>query len=187
MGKRRIEASWNSYGRLGDGLAVPSPVTITVTGEPFDLVLEVELQAGRLVCRDLRVRQVDGGPPVTGEALRRIPVSEVIRVALEDLIERAEEIAPQTWESAPIGPPPEHVARHGPTDEALRHVAAIYRFTYALGESPTKGVQDRLGLPRSTAGRWVALARERGFLGPTSAGRAGEDAPLTGDSVEVED
>ncbi len=190
MGKRTVNAEWNSYGRLGDGLAVPSPVTITVTGEPFDLVLAVELQGGRFVCRDLRVTQVDGGPPVTGEALRRIPVSEVIRTALEDTIVRGEQIGPELWEAAPMGAPRRDIARHGPTDEALKHVAAIYRFTHALGESPTKGVQERLGLPRSTAARWVALARERGYLGAASVGKAGEvttqplnggPAPFTGD------
>ncbi len=68
---------------------------------------------------------------------------------------------------------PKDITGRGPTDEALRFVALAYRLAYALGEAPTKGVMERLKLPRSTAGRWVMRARERGYLGPTTPGAAG--------------
>jgi hypothetical protein len=69
---------------------------------------------------------------------------------------------------------PRDITGQGPTDEALEYVALAYRFAYALGEAPTKGVMDRLKLTRSTAAKWVMAARERGYLGPTTPGAAGE-------------
>jgi transposase len=49
----------------------------------------------------------------------------------------------------------------------------VYQVAYATGESPTKAVMDRLGLPRSTAGRWIRMARKRGLLGPATPSKAG--------------
>ncbi len=60
----------------------------------------------------------------------------------------------------------------GPTDEALQAAATVYRLAHACGEPPTKAVEDRFGLTRSTAGRYVAKARERGLLKQTTPGKA---------------
>jgi transposase len=68
---------------------------------------------------------------------------------------------------------PVAVGRKGPTDQALRMVGAVYRIAYLMGEPPTRAVAQTFQVPRSTAGRWVHLARERGFLGPATARRAG--------------
>jgi hypothetical protein len=66
------------------------------------------------------------------------------------------------------------VAEHGPTDRALRWTAHFYRYGYAVSYNPTKAVQESLQLPRSTAGRWIAAAREAGYLGPSEGmGKAG--------------
>jgi hypothetical protein len=62
--------------------------------------------------------------------------------------------------------PPDGVTEHGPTDRALRWVAHFYRWGYAVSYGGTKAVEELLGLPRSTAGRWVEMAREAGYLGP---------------------
>lgn len=64
-------------------------------------------------------------------------------------------------------------ASEGPTDDALRHMAHVYRVHMLIGEAPTKGVQEAFGLPRSTATRWLAKARERGFLGADEVGHGG--------------
>jgi hypothetical protein len=69
---------------------------------------------------------------------------------------------------------PEDVAANGPTDEALSWVASTYRLALVVGERPTKAVRDSMGLPQSTAARWVQQARQRGFLGPSDGrGKAG--------------
>lgn len=63
----------------------------------------------------------------------------------------------------------------GPTDDALRLVASAYRLSYVAGDPPARSVQRLLGIPRSTTGRWIMLARKRGFLGPTEERKAGEE------------
>ena len=69
---------------------------------------------------------------------------------------------------------PDGVAANGPTDEALGWVAYAYRLALVVGEAPTKAVRDSMGLPQSTAARWVQQARQRGFLGPSEGrGKAG--------------
>jgi hypothetical protein len=55
----------------------------------------------------------------------------------------------------------------------LRWVAHIYQFAVAVGAKPTKWIEESFGLSRPTAGRWIAAARERGFLGPAELGKAG--------------
>ena len=68
---------------------------------------------------------------------------------------------------------PSDVAAAGPTDEALWWVAHIYRLALVKGDAPTKRY-ELMALPTSTAGRWVTLARQRGFLGPAEGpGKAG--------------
>jgi hypothetical protein len=69
---------------------------------------------------------------------------------------------------------PDDVAEQGPTDRALRCTADFYCYGYAVSYNPTKGVEEMLILPRSTAGRWIAAAREAGYLGPSEGmGKAG--------------
>jgi hypothetical protein len=57
----------------------------------------------------------------------------------------------------------------GPVDSTLRTTAAIYKAAAAVGDPPLQAVERTLGLPRSTAGRWVSLARGRGLLGRSAA------------------
>lgn len=51
-----------------------------------------------------------------------------------------------------------------PDKETLEVAASIYELAQAMGEMPTKAIQDDFGLPLSTAQHWVKLARERGHL-----------------------
>jgi hypothetical protein len=70
--------------------------------------------------------------------------------------------------------PPDDVTVYGPTDRALQWTAHFYRLGYAVAHNPTKLVEQALGLPRSTAGRWIAAARSAGHLGPSEGtGKAG--------------
>ena len=66
------------------------------------------------------------------------------------------------------------------SDDVLRQAAAIYRAASFAGPAPTNAVKDQMSVSRATAGRWVSMARERGFLGKTQPGMAGEVAILDG-------
>lgn len=59
-------------------------------------------------------------------------------------------------------------------DEELRNVARAYRAALVEGKPPTATVAEELHVSRSTAGRYVQRAREKGFLGPTRPRLAGE-------------
>jgi hypothetical protein len=152
---------------LAEGIGFPRRARVKVTGEPddantpFAATAQLRFQGGRLEVVRLAVDQVPGGPPVTGEALRTLPraiVREVARrTATGDL--------PMDLRS---------IASQGLSDEALQLTALVYRFAFVIGDPPAWAVHKRLGIPRSTAGRWIGLARERGYLGPPQPGRAGE-------------
>ena len=59
------------------------------------------------------------------------------------------------------------------TDEDLREVAEVYGQALAEKGNPTQAVADHFFIARSTAGNRVMKARKRGFLKPTTPGRAG--------------
>ncbi len=60
------------------------------------------------------------------------------------------------------------------TDDDLNTVVRIYRAALATGEPPTQAVAKQMFVARSTAGRWVAAARERGLLGKAKPRAGGE-------------
>jgi hypothetical protein len=168
---------------IAPGLAVESPIRLEVVDwEGFDLELLVAAvpaeddRAGRFICQALTVRQRPGGPPVTSEVIRRVPVARLIRGVgsshWQTVDVRENEIsftdARLTEEMAA------RLREQGPTRESLTWVARAYRLALVLGDSPTQAVERGLGLPRSTAGRWVALARQQGLLGAAEGpGKAG--------------
>jgi hypothetical protein len=142
---------------------------------PYTVEVTVELQAGRLVCQSLTCHQRKGGEPVTAEGLRHMPVAAIVsRSAQKRLMwveSSGKSARPFTLQGAvrtrPFG---------GPSDEELRYAAGIYRLAHATGNPPTRAISEVFELPPSTAAKWVMRARERGFLGATTPGRAGEES-----------
>jgi hypothetical protein len=171
-----------SLASLGGGLAVPRRLRLTADKLelPYLVKLEVVLEAGRFICEQLTCSRRKDGPPVTGEGIRALPIASMIRRGVEPEVLNAQRVDADTVKLTPIEIPDRLT---GPTPEALRAVAVIYRLAYATGSPPTKAVMDRFGLPRSTAGRWVARARDAGLLGAASPRKAGESRiePAEGD------
>ncbi|MDQ3464937.1 MAG: hypothetical protein M3500_09655 [Actinomycetota bacterium] len=169
----------------GAHLARPIPVAPGMAGPPvatlpakdyrgYDVEVGIAFDGSRYVVQRIAVQQRDGGPPVTTESLRDIPVAGLLRTLMPSLLWKLTEHPDGSSTLSELDGWSEDTTRHGPTDEALGLVAQIYRMAYICGDRPTKAVEDNLNLPRSTAGRWVALARERGFLGPAEGpGKAG--------------
>jgi hypothetical protein len=60
------------------------------------------------------------------------------------------------------------------SDDTLRQVAHIYRTAHAQGAPPTRAVMQQMHVSRTTAGRWVARARQRGYLRPARPRAPGE-------------
>ena len=160
------------------GLRVPTPVKAQITeGSPYDLDMVVEYVGGKFVCTSLTAKQREGGEPVTGEGLRKLPVSryvsQVVRMSAWRVSSEAETASSwvplvETWGD------PREFSKRGPVDDVLREVAAVYRLAFVLGDPPLKRVQETFGLPRSTASRWAAAPREKEFLGASEGrGKAG--------------
>ena len=144
-----------------------------------DIRFDPELH--RYVCHELCLSRDDpddpdgGGGPVTSEVLRQVTVREWIVMSLVAndppvIRELDNPDGRDPWGFKPT----DNVADAGPTDRALRWVGHIYRLNWMTAINPTKGVEEALGLPRSTTGRWVNRAREAGYLGPAAGvGKAG--------------
>ncbi len=167
--------------KLDEGFVLPRRVRVKVAGEatdehlPFAGEAELRYQGGRMEVTSLALRQVEGGPPVTGEILRAIPralVREVVRRLMQVDLLSGRRTPPAAMLATPR---PRDMAARGLSDEALMLTASIYRRAYVVGDAPARAVHEILGIPRSTAGRWIMLARQRGFLGPTEERKAGEE------------
>lgn len=169
---------------MAPGITAPLPIELTVEDwEGFDLVLKVGAvpadgdRAGRLLCKELTLRQRDDGPPVTSDALRAVPVATLMRSAGLGALLASQphsgggvEMFPLVLDSETV----DRVRALGPVRDSLQEVARVYRLALVLGDPPTRAVEATFGLPRSTAGRWVGLAREQGFLGVAEGpGKAG--------------
>ncbi len=162
---------------VGTDLAVPRKMTAEVNG--YDVEVTVSVQDGRLVAQEVVVRQREGGPPVTGEALRGIPVAAITKRAAAHALEVQTSGSGDSTltQMSPLWLTPEVIERlrsNGPTPETLGHVAQVYRLALLVGDAPTRTVETTFGLPRSTAARWVGLARKHGLMreaeGPGKAG-----------------
>jgi len=150
-----------------EGVFAPRRITATARGHDpdYDLELEVELERGRYVVKSLVCRARKSGA-VTSEGVTHIPVRNILRIVVGREL------------SIPLLSPGRAVnlslGAQGPTDDALKRVAAVYRMAHLAGLPPTEAVTQDLSLPRSTAGRWVSMARRKGFLGPAEPRKAGE-------------
>lgn len=142
-------------------------------GFPYKVALTVVYRGDRYVVDWMECTQLERAAPVDSAGLRLVPVAQLVSHAVSPFVWQGEP-GERGSKWTPFAGAGRDDAMNGPTDEALRKVAVVYAVTYAVGQAPVKKVTEVFGLARSTAGRWVTLARERGFLGPTTPGRAGE-------------
>lgn len=157
---------------IGPGLYVRVPADVVCEpgeyGSPYHVKLKIDFSGGRLGCTELTVKAPDG-ETITGTALRVVPVASIVREAARLLVMGGKQ-EPDYMRYYPYTP--DFDVSAGPTEAALRGVAASYSVAYVLGEPPAKAVERDLGLPTSTAGRWIKLARDKGFLPiPADKGR----------------
>jgi hypothetical protein len=142
-----------------------------------DVRFDQELR--RYICREFTARG-PVGRPVTTEVLRQARIGDWINMALMratvlDAEQQPIEVVDNPDGREPWGlTPPDDIAAGGPTDRALQWTAHAYHYGYAVSYNATKAVMESLKLPRSTAGRWIAAAREAGYLGASAGmGKAG--------------
>jgi hypothetical protein len=152
--------------RVGGRLRVPSRVTVEADEPdlPYAVTLELALDGDRLVCEALTARRRDGGSPVVGEELRKIPVARLLRAVAPAVVwfEVGESQVEPAWRILHHhhAPPTDE----GPTRQALAYLALVYELAVLTGAPPTRSVADALGIAESTARRWVRRARDTGAL-----------------------
>ena len=165
--------------------AVPRQFCSTVRDDDLSLELEVDIEmvGDDPHCRRLEVRALDGSE-ITGATLRRIPVARLIGILLANAAWKV--TGPATFQTGMLDSErAEFYERYASnvrrprrgspvSDDHLGRVAELYRAALERGDPPTQTIADEMHAARSTAARWVAQARERGHLGPSLPGRAGE-------------
>ena len=149
---------------FGKGFALPKRFSDSIlAGDlPYRIDIEVELEGDRFVCVELRAERKRGGPPVTSEGIRKLPVQDLVRTAAMEVVYKRRKNPQGT--GAILTPTQlrgfKRLAGDGPTEETLEHVALVYRLAYACNDAPTAAVVNAFGLARSTAERWVSRARD---------------------------
>jgi hypothetical protein len=155
------------------------PTTVRFTPKPTDpdplehvVVLELDVRGGRLICTSCTVEADPKGPPVTADALRRIPVGHYIRQAANSDDFLVMEVDPADRATMrPFARPAPDFAAGGMSDEVLREVARVYHWALVTGEPPLGVLEREYGVPRGKASRWIATARRRGLIKDDDDGR----------------
>jgi hypothetical protein len=181
------------YVDLEEGVQVPERLRAEVTdiGLPAVLEIEVAVREGAVTCERIGLRSVEGGPSITREMLRDLPVSQLASALMANSA-LISDFSHPGWgdldtskvfvvggHSAPDDVYDSVRQRLAPrrrrriTNELLGTVAKIYRDHLDEG-APTRAVAEELMVSHSTAARYVAQARDRGLLGRTTPGLAGE-------------
>ncbi len=128
-------------------------------------------------CEAITYHAREGGEAISPRRLRAMPAGALIELAVFSAAQRGEH---QPGHQAirfggGMGDISEEVRNVRPSRERgneahLREVAQVY---LAAEQHPTRAVQDHFASPSySTAAHWVAKARQRGFLPPTTRGRS---------------
>jgi len=151
---------------------------------PYPVRLEVSVLSSRGV--EVRSVAVEVPDPtkagsIKATELRKLKVDTYLRLALETVRQPPVQLDENTFTDASGstiwgGRPVRQPGRGRPVgDDFLREVADIYRAAVAAQEkAPVDVVRRELQGTRSSAGRWVGQARQRGFLGDAVGPVAGE-------------
>lgn len=147
------------------------------TGDSWTATGTVSRTAQGLVITHLEVDPDNDGAGITIPMLRAVPVREILSEArwVQTLAMRhpaqrhLHEPEDEPTYADPSSPRPPI------TDEFLRRVALDYLEETAPGKprGAIERLTQRYGKSTPTVSRWVGKAREAGWLGPASSGRAG--------------
>ena len=142
--------------------------------------MDIAAVDGAPVCNALRILRHQSRPSLTGHEVRRIPISEWVAFACSMVAvgNQGARSSDAEWRSEGYREDMERIVKRSTRrrldDDFLRDVARVYRANANL--APTAAVRETFGpIEYPTASRWVKLARERGFLPPTTPGKVTVD------------
>lgn len=170
-------------GEIAPGVLLGLPGTATFEGEdlggaPYTVSLVLDMRDGRVRPVSVTVTAPEGSPPVTSTVIRAVRVRDLFREAVGAALRAQTETADDGGTRTDVFPPPgkrdiELMVARGPVRESLEYTAFIYRRARVAGLDPAREVQLELGLPRTTATRWIRRAKETGLV-PEEEGTHGE-------------
>lgn len=143
--------------------------------------------SGRLVCTGLLIGDLNPFHWPHHEQLREVNAAVLRAIRIPELLAAAIRVAdvPDEFgamvrslnERAPLAGRVARPGAAGYSDEHFAEVAKAYRAALIEApHAPTKLLAQRLHVSLPTARRWIQRARDRGYLGPATPGRAGEQA-----------
>jgi hypothetical protein len=167
-----VDVDWEYATRFGEFEFPRVTANVQLIDDPpalLQVVVEIADGAPAVVGIASHPRQ----PVLTGELLRRLPVANIARQTIALAAERrsggqhSRRRPKQAKEFKQLA----RILRDGRgtrvTDETLRAVADVYRTAYASGASTRAAIEREFNVATSTAGRYISMARLRGFLPPT--------------------
>jgi hypothetical protein len=165
-----VGSQWIAY---GGRLSVLVPRTFTRGPDPrfhnaidHEYTFTVDIENGRLVCTKLLIDQVENGPPVNTDAIRRADIVDwmsntFIRQNLVfDRVETSTGAVELTYHTKPeLG-----FNGNGMTDAALDTFAQHYAYLMVTGQRPSGVFLRDYEMSRPTVTRWLNAAKARGIL-----------------------
>lgn len=162
---------------------------------PYGMRIRVTVDADRrLVCTGVRLGgyalgdSPDSGTEVevTAASLREIRLTEILEqlrewTGLPDWMLAGLGISAAIGTRAPEPMDRRPVGRRGHPDSFYQEVAGLYRAAGAV--KPVKRIAEHYVVAPATAKGYVRRARERGFLGGSILGKAGERSKTTADNA----
>ena len=177
-------------GQLIDWLE-PSPADWVDDGVTWRVVLRWADIDGFVECVGVAIEPGQENRRVLSAAvLRRLPIGRLVREArasryrdaggdlLEAFGDGLVDEPVSTWLGESAAPWGERPARGKARldDQHFAQVAQLYSAAVQRGRPPGKAVAEAMHASRPTVTRWLAEARKRGLLPPTTQGRAGAAA-----------
>jgi hypothetical protein len=158
------------WAEVGDGIRVGYRPRATVDTDELPVIVELEVaeESGRLVVESLTARRRPGGPPVTIDVLKSLPMVGLVGFTAQGHA-LAGLMRVSTASDGSTVTEPMSVEQ---LDEPER-VAVVYRASLLFGWPPTAAVAEDLGVSKDVAAKRVQAARRAGLLAPTSRGRKG--------------
>jgi hypothetical protein len=182
-----FEARWDILAHrptdIGHGVDIPERfIARFIKKDDHTVEMEIGVEEGVPVCNVVKVIRHPGRPSLTGHELRRFPLADRMAYACSRVgVGNQGGVATTAaeWRSEQYRSDIERVTRRSRrrntvTDDFLRDVARVYRAN--ADSAPVDAVRGTFGpIAYSTAARYVKLARDRGFLPQTSAGKIKAD------------
>lgn len=161
------------------GTATFEPVDIG--GAPYAVAITFGMTADGPRPAAVTVTAAEGSPPVTSSTLRAVKVWDLARAGIITGAHRGRSeatsdggTATELLSTSLTDQDIELIRLRGPVRESLEWAAWFYNLARVLGLPPAKQVELELGLPRTTAAKWIRRARDMGLISPTEGSTNGK-------------